>query len=148
MLCMNPSTGWKATDAYGVGMIHLWWALCNVLLDRGVVEAAVDEVNEEVGEDEEEGKLSVIIPISGGVREGVVELRVSAYLGEEERDCEHGDPGHSAYGLSNLHPNLVLEELGVLEGCFIEHKDVGDGGDDEIDRCAGEPGEVSRKHVN
>jgi hypothetical protein len=92
--------------------------------------------------------LGVIIPMSWGVPEGIVELRVSADFSEEERGCEEGDPGHGAYGLSNFHSNLVLEEFGVFESCFIEHKYVREGGDDEIDRCARDPGEVSRRHVN
>lgn len=46
-------------------------------------------------------------------------------LGEEERNCHNSDPRHSSPSLFDLHSNLVLEKLRVVEGCFIENEDVG-----------------------
>lgn len=34
-LCKNPSKGWKAWLAYGVGMIHLWCGLWSALYTIG-----------------------------------------------------------------------------------------------------------------
>ena len=102
-------------------------------VDRRMVQTAVDEVDAEVGEDQEERELKVAVPASWAVCEGIVELGVSADFSEEEGGCEDCDPGHGAHSLSNFHPDLVLEEFGVLEGCFVEDEDVREGGDDEVD---------------
>jgi len=42
---------------------------------------------------------------------------------------------------------LVFEEFGVFEGCFVEDEDVGEGRDDEVDCCAGKPGEGSDSRI-
>ena len=45
-------------------------------------------------------------------------------LGKEEWYSHDCDPGHCTPSLLDLHANLVLEEFRVIEGCFIENKDV------------------------
>ena len=60
-------------------------------------------------------------------------------FGEEEGRREDSDPGHGAKGLADFQADLILEEFGVLEGCFVKDEDVGEGGDDDVDRCASDP---------
>jgi hypothetical protein len=103
------------------------------LVYEGVVQTAVDEVNPKVGKDEEDRELKPIVPRTGTVGAVVVELRVAANLSEEEGNGEDGHDGKSGGGLSNLHADLVLEELGVLEGVLVEDEDVRQGGEDKVD---------------
>ena len=77
--------------------------------------------------------MEPIVPRSWTIGEGIVELGVSANFGKEERRCEDCDPGHGAYGLSDLHANLIFEEFWVFKSRFVEDEDVGEGGDNEID---------------
>ncbi len=100
----------------------------------------MNKVDAKVGEDEEERELEEIVPSSRSFSKGVVELGVSPNLGEEEGYREDRDPRHGANSLSDLHSYLVLEKFRVLENRFIEDKDVGQGGDDKVDRCAHDPG--------
>lgn len=117
------------------------------LVDERVVQAAVDEVDEAVGEEDEEGELDVVVEGEGLVRGVVVEFRVAAHFGEEEGDGEHRHVWHGCHGLLDLHANLVLEEFRVLEGCLVEDEVVGKGGDDAVEQCAGEPGNMSDKEA-
>ncbi len=48
------------------------------------MQAPVDEVDEAVGEEEEEGELQEVVPGEGRFGGGVVELGVAADFGEEE----------------------------------------------------------------
>lgn len=99
----------------------------------------MDPIDAEVGEDEEEGELKVVIVGVWFVCENVVEFAVSADFREEERDGKDRDPGHGADGLFYFHADLILQELRVLEGGFVEDEDVGEGGDDEVNCGAGDP---------
>jgi len=112
-------------------------------VDGGVVQAAVDEVDEAVGEEEEEGELEEVVPGEGRFGGCVVELGVAADFGEEEGRGEQGHVRHAVYGLRDLHLDLVLEEFRVLEGGLVEDEDVGEGCDSEVEEGAGEPGIVS-----
>jgi len=125
----------------GVGRGHdpLVVRLVQGLVDGRVVQAAVDEVDEGVGKEDEEGELQEVVPHAGPGIKGVVELGVAPDLGEEEGDGEDGHAGHAERGLADLHADLVLEELGVFEGGLIEDEDVGDGGDDEVNNGSAEP---------
>jgi hypothetical protein len=49
--------------------------------------------------------------------------------------------------LVDFHADLVFEEFGVFEGCFVEDEDVGEGRDNEVDCCAGKPGEGSEGRI-
>jgi len=106
--------------------------LVQMLIDEGVVQAPVDEVDDEIGEEEEQWELSQVVPQPRAVYVRVVELGVTADLGEEEWSCEEGNEGHGIDGLAYLHLDLVLEEFGVLEDCLVEDKDVGEGRNDEV----------------
>lgn len=60
--------------------------LVDVLVDARVVQAAVDPVDAEVGKDEEEGVLSVLVPRTRALFYRVVKLGVATHFGEK--------PGH------------------------------------------------------
>ena len=123
--------------------------LVQVFVNGRMVQPAMDEVDAEVGEDEEERELAPVVPGAWAVREGIVELGVAADLGEEQGHGEEGDERHCVDGLADFHADLVFEEFGVFEGCLVEDEDVGEGGDDEVDCCASDPrGEVRLWQVN
>jgi len=113
------------------------------LVDGRVVQAAVDQVDEEVGEEEEERELQDVVPEPRPVGGRVVELGVAAALGDEADGGQQGHQGHGAVGLDHLELDLVLEELGVREGVVVEDEVVGGRGDDEVEEDAEEPGGVS-----
>lgn len=92
------------------------------------METAVDEVDETVGEEDEEGELEPVVEAEGFIAEGVVEFGVAQDFGEEERSGEDGHGGHGVAGLFDFLSDLVLEEFGVFEGGFIENEDVREGG--------------------
>lgn len=131
----------------GVGGRHYPFVVGFVqgFVDGGVVETAVDEVDEAVGEDEEEGELEEVVPGEWRFGGRVVEFGVAAYFGEEEGCSEEGHVGHGVNSLCDFHADLVFEEFGVLEGGFVEDEDVGEGCDDEVEEGAGEPRIVSTR---
>jgi len=100
-----------------VGRGHDPLVVCfmQVLIDERVVEAAVDEVDAEIGEDEEQWELKPIVPGTWAVCEGIVEFGVTADFSEEEGCGEERNPGHGVYGLANFHSDLVFEEFGCLK---------------------------------
>lgn len=126
----------------GVGRGHdpFVVSFVQVLVDARQVEAAVDEVDAEISEKQEDGELQPVVVGPGLVGQRVVELGVAADLGEEEGDRQDRDEGHGVGGLFDLHLDLVFEELGVLERCLVEDEEVGEGGYYEVYRGAGEPG--------
>lgn len=97
----------------------------HVLVDQRVVEATVDEIDEGVGEHEEEGELKPVVVWIWFVGKSIVEFGVAPDFREEEGSREESNPWHSVHSLADLHLYLVLEEFGVLEGCFIEDENVG-----------------------
>lgn len=116
-------------ECYGcVGSGHdpfVMW-LMQSLVDKRMMKSAMNEVDAEVGEDEEERELKVVVVRVWFIGQVIVEFGVAADFGEEEGDGEDGDPGHCSYGLFNFHADLVLEEFGVFEGRFVEYEDVGE----------------------
>ena len=108
-------------------------------VDQGMVQTTVDSIYAEIGEKQEKRELEPIVPTSWSVCKGIVELGVALHFGEEERGCEESNEGHGANGLTDFHSDLVLEEFRVFEGCLVEYKDIGEGGDDEVNCCAGDP---------
>jgi hypothetical protein len=111
-------------------------------VNQRVVQSAMDQVDPEIGEDEEQRELEPVVPDAGAVDGAVVELGEAAHFGEEEGGGEHRHEGHAVCGLGDLHPDLVFEEFGVLEGGFVEDEDVREGGDKEVDGGAEDPGGV------
>lgn len=121
--------------------LMMW--LMQRLIDKWVVQTAVNEVDEEVGEEEEERKLEPLVPSSWTLGGGVVELRITLKF-RCEADCgEERHQWHGGVGLNHLQLDLVLQELWMCEGCVVEDEVVGGGGDDEVEEETEEPGQWS-----
>ena len=130
----NGSVGCRH-DPFVVGLMKC-------LVDKRVVETAVDEVYEAICEENEEWELEPVVVFEWFIREGIVELGVSMDFSEEEWDGEKRHARHGSAGLLDFHADLVLEELGVFERCFVEDEVVGERRDDEVDNCPAEPAKV------
>ena len=113
--------------------------LVKVLVDPGVVKAAMDPVDGEVGKQEEERELEPIVPGRGGFLELVVELTEASNFEEHERGGHQSHTRHGRVGLLDLEPDLVLEELGMLKCLFVEDEEVGETSKDEIIEKTEEP---------
>ena len=77
---------WRRHDPFVVRLVQS-------LVYQRVMQASVDQVDPEVGEDQEAGELAQIIPGARAVGSGVVEFRVAAHLSHEERSGEDGHDG-------------------------------------------------------
>lgn len=113
--------------------------LMQALVDQWVVQTAMDPVDAEVGEEDEERELEVVVPAAGALGGGVVQLGVALEL---EEDDGHGHGGHSGerlIGLLYLEEDLVLEESGVLHGGLIEDENVRECRENKVDQKTEEP---------
>lgn len=61
------------------------------LVDGWVVETSMDEIDEAIGEEEEEEELEPIVPNARSFRCKIVEFGISSYFSDEE-GC--GEDGH------------------------------------------------------
>lgn len=113
--------------------------LVDVFVDLGVMEAAVDPVDAEIGEADEEGELRIVVPAARAILCGIINLGVAADFEEEPGDGEDGHDGEGNVGLLHLEPNLVLEVLGVVESGLVEDEEVRKACEDEVDEDAEEP---------
>ena len=86
---LAPAIDWVK----GVTCVGCWhdpfvvW-LVERLVHTWMVEAAVDEVDEAVGEEEEEGELEEVVQWERRVGPNVVQFAVSADFGRHERACQ------------------------------------------------------------
>lgn len=117
----------------------LMMRLMQRLIDLWVVQAAVNEVDEEVGKEEKEWELEPLVPCSWALGGGVVEFGVTLKFGGKANSGQQGHEWHSGVGLDHLKLDLVLQEFWVCEGCVVEDEVVGGGGDDEVEEEAEEP---------
>lgn len=126
----------------GVGSGHdpLVMRLVEGLVDERMMQTSVDEVDAEIRKEEEERELQIVVICVWLIGEFVIKFGVSAHIKEEERRCEDRNEGHCVDGLFDFHSDLVLEELGVLEGGLIEDEDVGERRDNKVNSCASDPG--------
>ena len=113
--------------------------LVKVLVDERVVEVAMDPVDAEVGEDEEDGELEEVVPHAGALLGGVVKLAVASNLEAHEGRGAEGHEGHGLVGLDDLEPDLVLDELGMVEGALVEDEEVGERRKEEVHNDAEDP---------
>lgn len=98
--------------------------LVQALVDERVMQPAVDPVDAEVGEHDEEGELQPVVEGEGRVFGGVVELAVAAHLGEHQRHGAERHEGHGDHGLFHLEDDLVAKVLGMLESLLVEDQVV------------------------
>ena len=108
----------------GVGGGHdpLVVRLVKVLVDERVVKVAVNPVDAEVGKQQEERELEDVVPHAWSLIGGIVELAIAANLEAHERSGAKSHKGHGLVGLNDFEPDLVLDELGVVESAFIEYQ--------------------------
>ena len=104
---------WRGHDPFVVGFVEGF-------VEAGVVEAAVDPVDAEVGKADEEGELEVVVECEGCVRRCVVEFSVAADFEEEKGSGEDGHDGHGDHGLSDFEGDLVLEVFGMGDRGVVE----------------------------
>ena len=95
------------------------------LVDKRMVQAAVDPVDAEIGEENEEGKLEYVVQGEGCFGCRVVELCVATYFGKHAGCGQQRHERHGFVGLDDLEFNLVLEVFRMVESTFIENKDIG-----------------------
>ena len=119
--------------------LMMW--LMERLIDQWVVQAAVNEVDEKVGEEEEEGELKPLVPCSWTLGGGVVEFGITLKFSCEADSGQQRHQWHGCVGLNHLELDLVLEEFWVCEGCVVKDEVVGGGGDDEVKEESEEPGQ-------
>ena len=113
-------------------------------IDERVVQAAVDPVDAEVGEEQEDGELEDVVPEARAVRSVVVQLAEAADLGEEAGDGTDGHGRHGAHGLLDFRRDLVLEELGMVECLLVENKQVRERRKHEVSDKAKDPAWTAR----
>lgn len=113
-----------------------------------VVQSSVNPVDEEVGEEDEDGELKDAVVGEGLLGDGIVELGVAADLEDEEGCSQKGHWRHSRHGLLDFQGNLALEEFGVVEGGFVPNEDVGSSRDDEVYEKAEDPNSIAMSMVS
>ena len=102
------------------------------LVQEGMVQAAVDPVDAEVSEHNEERELN---PVVGFAKDGeervrevgrvVIDEAVAPDFGDEEGDGEDSHYRDRLERLLDFHAHLIFEVFGVLEGGFVEDEEVG-----------------------
>nr|POE65074.1 hypothetical protein CFP56_34742 [Quercus suber] len=97
-------------DPFVVGLV-------DAFVQDWVVQRAVDPVDAEVGEHDEDGELDDVVPAThpfeermgeAGLGDGVVDEAVATDFGDEEGDGEDGHDWDGLHSLSDLHAHLVL----------------------------------------
>ena len=109
------------------------------LVYQRMVQSAVDPVDEEIGEANEERELEDVVEREGRIRGAIVEFGKSAHFTEKQGRGEDGHYGEGDEGLFDLEPDLVAQVFGVCEGCVVEDEDVGKGRAEEVDDGAEKP---------
>lgn len=93
-------------------------------VDFRMMQAPVDPIDEEIGEQDEERELKEIVQAKRGIRRGLIKFRVAAHFTEEKGRCEDGHDGKRFQSLANFEPNLILKIFRMHERCVVENKDV------------------------
>lgn len=98
--------------------------LVKCLVHRWVVESTVDEIDEHIGEQQEEWELDNVVQPERRLVGVVVQLSVTANV-EPEAGCRqrcHAD--HAGHGLLDFQLDLILEKFRMLESTLVEHEPV------------------------
>lgn len=123
--------------------------LVQALVEDRVVQGAVDPVDAEVGEEDEQRELQPAVMLAEEVEERVgeawggdvvVDEAVAADFGDEPGRGEDGHDRNRLHGLLDLKAHLVLEVFGMLEGGLVEDEYVAEGREGAVDDEAEEPG--------
>jgi hypothetical protein len=104
----------------------------DVLVNARMVQASVNPVDTEIGEDEEEWVLGPVVPACWAFGCCIIQLRVAAYFSQKPghgQDCHYGE---GDVGLLHLELDLILEVSRVVEGRLVEDEEVGQSGEKEV----------------
>jgi hypothetical protein len=132
----------------GCGHDPLVVRLVQALVEELAVQGAVDPVDAEVGEGQEDGELEPVPGVAEeaqdrvgdfGIGGGVVDEAEAADFGDEEGNGEDGHDWDGFEGLLDLQTHLVLEVFRVLEGGLVEDKDVAERCEGGVDESTEEP---------
>lgn len=108
----------------------------------------MNPVYQEIGEENEDGKLQVIVTGEWLLVESIVELGVAFDLKYEEASCKDSHAWHGRLCLLDFHPHLVLEVFRVIEGRFVEDEYVGESGANEVEDDTEEPDAISKVGID
>ncbi len=106
--------------------------LVKSLVDHRVMQATMDPVDAEIGEENEEGELNDVVPRKRCFRRQIVQLGVTTYLSQHARCGEEGHERHGFVCLCDLHADLVLEVFWVLRRSLIKDEDIRESGAEEV----------------
>lgn len=121
--------------------------LVQVSVDQRVVQPAVNPVDAEVGEENEEGILEPVVGGEGGLVGAVVELGVAADLEKHHEHGQDGHGGHGDHGLLDLKFDLVAEVFRVFECLLVEDEDVRQRRQEKVEEDSEHPIK-SKRHVS
>ena len=99
----------------------------------------MDEIDEEVGEEEEEGELEVVVQWEGCVGWCVVKLAVASDLCCETYHRQDCHTRHGGHGLFDLQLYLIFEIFWMLECGFVKDEDVGQRRENEVQKHSKDP---------
>lgn len=84
----------------------------------------MDEVYQEVGEEDEDRKLQIVVERKGSIAESVVEFGVALDFEGEESGSEKRHERHRCVCLLDLLLDLVLEVFRVVKCGFVEYENI------------------------
>jgi hypothetical protein len=98
--------------------------LVKTLVDPGMMQATMDPVDAEVGEEQEEWELHDVVPAARSFGREIVQLAAAAQFVQEDQGRHKRKQGHRLAGILDLEENLVLEILGMIHGVLVEDEEV------------------------
>ena len=109
------------------------------LVHKRMMQASVNPVDAEVGEEDEERKLDHVVPGEGGLGWQVVQFRITTHFGKHAHGSQKRHQWHGPVRLADLQPDLVLEILGVVFGRLVENEVIGQSSAQEVQNQSKEP---------
>lgn len=102
------------------------------LVDPRMMESAVNPVDEEVGEKDEEGELKPVVERKWCFRGSVVQFGPPSNFGQHTGRGEDCHNRHGFVGLDDFEAHLILQVFWMIYGGFVKDKNVGESGANEI----------------
>lgn len=103
------------------------------------MQTPVYPVYAEICKEDEQWELEEVVPQSRAIGSGIVYLGITANFGQEESGGKCSHSGEATKGLFDFEAHLVLEVFGMLEGCLVKDKVVGEACTDKVNDNAEEP---------
>lgn len=98
--------------------------LVESLVYERMVQASMNPINAEIGEEEEQGELQDVVPQSRSIGRSIIHLGVSASFGKDQGKSEERHARKRHESLLDLHSNLIFEIFGMLLLLFVEYEKV------------------------